>query len=403
MSQGRFDRAVTWLFGEDGGVIAEDEVQVMTVASAALVLNTLMLSPILADLTGPFSVSETRIGLLVTAVTAPAVVVIPIMGVLADRFGRKALLVPGLIVFGAAGAAIGFVDSFRVALALRFVQGIGYAAAMPITVILLGDIYEGSREATAQGLRTAGLFVVSTLAPWVAGLLVVHSWRYPFALYAATIPVALWAWRAMPDVVPDARVSFARYGADLARLLGQPLMALLLVSFALRFFVIYGFFTAISIYAHRTLDISVVLVGTVVGLKSLSSMVSSMQAGRTVHYLPPALVVAGAFAVSGLGLALAGFVPSVAVLVLGTLALGLGDGLIAPLQKSLVTEHTPTRYRAGAMSLSFSFQNVGKAVAPLAIALVLVVGEPATVFVSFGLIGAVLGSALSVAIWRVTA
>lgn len=56
-----------------------------------------------------------------TAFTAPPIVLILAAGVLADRFGRKPILVGGLLLYGFASAAIGLIRSFEAPLALRAV------------------------------------------------------------------------------------------------------------------------------------------------------------------------------------------------------------------------------------------------------------------------------------------
>jgi MFS family permease len=57
-------------------------------------------------------ISPQNIGLLITVFTFPTVILSPIIGVMADRFGRKKILVPSLILFGLAGTACAFARDF---------------------------------------------------------------------------------------------------------------------------------------------------------------------------------------------------------------------------------------------------------------------------------------------------
>lgn len=394
MSGPRVRRLSQALFGDEGTVGIDVKARVMTVASAVLAVGVVLVSPLMVDLAGQFDVSTGRVGLLITAFTAPPIVLIPLAGVLADRIGRKPVLVPGLIVYGIAGAAVGIAGSFEVALALRAVQGIGFAAAMPLTVTVLGDLYDGAREATAQGMRTAGNFLSNLIAPTLAGLLVLGSWRFPFAMYLLAVPIAVWAWMALPDVEPAGRSSLRDYVMRLVTLLRDPLMALVLASFVLRFVLFYGYLTYVSVLVLQGAGLSAVAAGVVVSIKSVGSILGSTQVGRMGASWPLSLLVAGAFALSGIGIAVTGLVLTPAGLLLGAVLLGVGDGVCAPLQKSLVTGLAPIRLRAGAISSASTFQNVGKAAVPVLLAGAVVAYGPAETFVALGLVGGALGTVL---------
>jgi MFS family permease len=353
------------------------------------------------DLAQIFGVSESRIGLLITAYTVPPIFLIPVAGVLADQFGRKPLLVSGLVLFGISGGAVGLITSFEAALVLRFVQGIGFAAAMPLTITVLGDVYRGSREATVQGLRTAGNFTSNTVGPIVAAVLFGLAWQYPFALFLLTLPIALWVWVALPSTAPETESSLGGYAQALFQLVRRPDMALILLSFGLRFVVFYGFLTYVSFLGKQTIGVTTVVVGVVTSVKAVASIVGSTQAGRLTLRGHTALVAAIAFGLMAAGMLLSGAVPTLATLVVGAALLGLGDGVIAPVQKSLVTNLAPAELRAGAISSSSTVQNAGKAAAPVALSGVLAASGPAAVFVALGAVG-IVGTAALVVVWRLT-
>lgn len=384
------------VFGEEGAVGTEVEAQAMTAASATLALGVVVVSPLMVDLADQFAVSTGRVGLLITAFTAPPVVLIPVMGVLADRVGRKPVLVPGLVLYGLAGAAIGLATSFEAALALRVLQGVGFSAAMPLTITVLGDLYAGNREATVQGMRTAGNFISNLVGPTLAGVLLLASWRYPFALFLAALPIAAWAWAALPAVDPPGGSSLRGYVASLAALLRDPAMALVMASFLLRYVLFYGYLTYVSVLVLQGVGLSAVAAGLAVSIKSLGSIVGSTQVGRLGASWPLSLLIAGAFALSGAGIALSGLVLAPTALVAGALLLGVGDGVCGPVQKSLVSGLAPTRLRAGAISSASTFQNVGKASVPVLLAGAIVTVGPGATFVALGVVGGALGVVLMV-------
>lgn len=104
------------------------------------------------------------------------------MGLLADRYGRKPIIVASLILFGLAGSAIAFTTNFYIALGFRLVQAVGFGGLTSIFITSIGDIYTGSQEATTHGLRFTGSGMAQTILPLISGLTIAIAWNYPFLL-----------------------------------------------------------------------------------------------------------------------------------------------------------------------------------------------------------------------------
>lgn len=154
--------------------------QLLLLANVNGALGAVIVSPVLESLTGPFGGPGTQLGLMMTLFTAPSVVGIPVAGAIADRYGRKPVLITALILFGAGGTAIAFTTDYTVVLALRAVQGIGYSGILPIVIPSTGDIYDGAEETSAHGLRFSSSGIAQTIFPLLTGVLMAFSWRYPF-------------------------------------------------------------------------------------------------------------------------------------------------------------------------------------------------------------------------------
>lgn len=153
------------LLGKDADVLSQRNFQALLVTNLLAPLGVPLLSPILSSLTEPFGVSTARIGLLIAAYTAPPIVLIPIAGILADRYGRKPVMLTGVLLFGVGGMGIAFVTDFRLAIGLRLLQGVGFAGLTPIIITSIGDLYVDSREATAQGVRFMSSGVYQSVFP----------------------------------------------------------------------------------------------------------------------------------------------------------------------------------------------------------------------------------------------
>lgn len=362
------------LLGEDATVLRKRDFQAMLAANLLAPLGVTLLSPILSALTGPFGVSSGRIGLLIAAYTAPPIFLIPVAGVLADRYGRKPLLVSGILLFGAAGASIAFTTDFRVAVGLRFVQGIAFAGLTPIIITSLGDLYAGSEEATAQGLRFTSSGVYQSIFPPIAGLLVAVSWRYPFLLYAMAFPVAalVFLWFEEPleqatdgGTADDADDDGSRL-RDLLGLVATRRVASLVLGRGLPMISWVGFLTYNSLLVVRLIGGSEAQAGLLVTVNSATLALGGSQAGRITAVFDSRLwpLTAANVALGG-GIAVVALAPSLPVAALGAAMLGVGFGVSLSLYRSVVTGLAPATLRGGLVSVAESFGRVTSTITPI--------------------------------------
>jgi MFS family permease len=130
------------LFGEESDVLRRRNFQLLLLATVVPSLGTALVSPLLDGLITPFGTPPANIGLMMSIFIAPAIGLVPVLGVLADRYGQKPMLVGSLLLFGMAGAAIVFTTDFRVVLALRYLQGIGFAGINPTIIMSVGNFLQ---------------------------------------------------------------------------------------------------------------------------------------------------------------------------------------------------------------------------------------------------------------------
>lgn len=135
---------------------------------------------ITSDLSGIELVSWVyAIYMLTTAVSTP------IYGKLADLFGRKKVMLVGIIIFLIGSILCGLSFSMQQLIVYRAIQGLGAGVVMPLTMIIIGDLYEEAKErAKAQGWISAVWGVAGVLGPLLGGFLVdTLSWRYIFFFF----------------------------------------------------------------------------------------------------------------------------------------------------------------------------------------------------------------------------
>jgi predicted MFS family arabinose efflux permease len=390
----------TILFGKGGDVIKDPRIQSLVLASGVLIMESAVLSPIIADLAVVFSVSDARAGLLMLAYTIPLVILVPIMGILADRYGKKYFLVPGLALFGLAGAGIAMVNTFEAILILRILQSMGHAAAGPIVIAMIGDLYSGVQETTAQGIRTAGINVGIIGVPILSGILFVYSWRYPFLLYLIAVPVAMWAWYVIPQSTQSESSSMRDYMSELVLFISKPRMACLVTTFVIRFLLLFGFLTYISVLAIGEAGLDVKAAGLLVAIKGIVSFTSSTQVGRLSNKFSTIDIIIGGFIIGSSGIIIMGVYPTPIMIAMGAILFGFGDGVVSPGQKSLVNQLAPEGMRGGAVSVATTFQNLGKVIGPGMIAIMLIVSNVSMAFTIIGFTGLLAGVGFMIGVKR---
>ena len=390
----------TILFGKGGDVIKDPRIQSLVLASGVLIMESAVLSPIIADLAVVFSVSDARAGLLMLAYTIPLVILVPIMGILADRYGKKYFLVPGLALFGLAGAGIAMVNTFEAILILRILQSMGHAAAGPIIIAMIGDLYSGVQETTAQGIRTAGINVGIIGVPILSGILFVYSWRYPFLLYLIAVPVAMWAWYVLPQSTQSESSSMRDYMNELVLFISKPRMACLVTTFVIRFLLLFGFLTYISVLAIGEAGLDVKAAGLLVAIKGIVSFTSSTQVGRLSNKFSTIDIIIGGFIIGSSGIIIMGVYPTPIMIAMGAILFGFGDGVVSPGQKSLVNQLAPEGMRGGAVSVATTFQNLGKVIGPGMIAIMLIVSNVSMAFTIIGFTGLLAGVGFMIGVKR---
>lgn len=133
-------------------------------------------------------------------------------GPISDRFGRKPILVVGLVLYIAGSTAAGLVSSFDGLLAMRMAQGIGAAALQVVTLAVVRDCFSGPAMGRALTFIFTTFMIVPIVAPTVGQQIAfLAQWQGIFAFNAiAAAGILLWmTWRLRETLDRDKRRSLA--------------------------------------------------------------------------------------------------------------------------------------------------------------------------------------------------
>ncbi|NIJ39636.1 DHA1 family bicyclomycin/chloramphenicol resistance-like MFS transporter [Sphingopyxis panaciterrae] len=126
-------------------------------------------------------------------------------GPLADRFGRKGVLVPALIAYTVLAIGCGLATSFPMLLALRFAHGMVSAALGVIVVAVIRDLFAGDAMAKRMSLIFLVFMIVPVIAPTLgAGVAAIAGWRWIFLVLAVMgVVMLLWLRRLPETLAPE--------------------------------------------------------------------------------------------------------------------------------------------------------------------------------------------------------
>ena len=160
---------------------------VLMLGSSLTIMGSVMVAPILPKLGTEFGPLNPQAGLLVPlAVTGPALAIAlcaPLAGWLADRVGRKALLVIATLLYALLGAVPAVLDNLSTIVGVRLLFGCAEAAVMTCCATLIADYWRGEERLRDVNRQVVTIGLVGSLFFVVGGALGEHSWRLPFLLY----------------------------------------------------------------------------------------------------------------------------------------------------------------------------------------------------------------------------
>ncbi len=154
---------------------------------------------------------------VVTAYLLASTSMIPIYGKLSDLYGRKVVVLVGVLLFLAGSVLSGQSQSMTELIIFRAVQGLGSAGIFSTAFTVVADIFTPAERGRYQGLFGAVFGTSSILGPWLGGILTdTLSWRWVFYV---NLPVGLVALSfiifQMPALKPklDRKVSIDWWGS----------------------------------------------------------------------------------------------------------------------------------------------------------------------------------------------
>ncbi|ANU17597.1 MFS transporter [Planococcus maritimus] len=244
-----------------------------------------LIIPIMPAYLETFGVAGQALGTLIATFAFAQFLFSPISGELSDKYGRKNLIIFGLVVFGLSQLLFGMATELWVLYLARFFSGVGGAFLIPPMMAFVADITTYEERGKGMGLLGASMSLGFMIGPGIGGFLSEVSLQFPF--YVATsvaLLSALLSFFALPNVKPAVQaVGYKRENLyqQMKRSVYTPYFVMLLVMFIFAFG-LSNFQSTIALYVDKQFqftpkEISVVItVGGFVGVIVQTFVIDSL-------------------------------------------------------------------------------------------------------------------------------
>ncbi|MEM9464708.1 MAG: MFS transporter [Actinomycetota bacterium] len=347
-----------------------EELIVLCFATFLVMAGQGVVSPVIPLYAKDFGVSAATVGLTLTVFALARLIVNVPAGIIADRYGRRILLIGGPIITSIGMFGSGLSDSIGELLVWRFVAGAGSAFYMSGAMIYLIDIAAPEQRTRYVAVNQWALTLGFALGPGVGGLLgATYSLATPFYVVGGMgILTAVYAVIRLPETRDQAADEDADGDAPTMGAwtfaLSRPFLLVALASATIFMTRAGTRATLMPLHADDALGWGPAEIGAVFTVTGLMTLFTLMPAAWASDHISRRFVVGFSGVFAGLGAALAGGIVTPLGFVLGNVVMSLGTGTAGPAPAAYVADIAPAGKRGLAVALYRSAGDVGFLAAP---------------------------------------
>ncbi|MFL0582625.1 MFS transporter [Solibacillus silvestris] len=350
-----------------------------------MTLGNSMLIPVLPILEDKVGITSFQSSMIITSYSVAAIFLIPVAGYLSDRFGRKVVILPSLILALIGGLIAGFAswkmdDPFTMIIIGRIIQGIGAAGAMPIVLPLVGDLYQDDDEKISSTLgiiETSNTFG-KVLSPILGSVFAAILWFLPFFSISALslISIALIFFFVKVPKDKDEPLKFKQFIRNTKEVFkdeGRWLYTVFLNG-VLVMLILFSMLFFLSENLEKVHDIKGIKKGFVLAIPLLLLCISSYISGRKIKgdlSRIKKIIVVSLIAMS-ISIVFVGYTSKKLILLLiVTSIVGIAIGALLPALDTIITDNIRKELRGTVSSFYSSARFIGVAAGPPIMSLVM--------------------------------
>lgn len=353
-------------------IYLDTNLQIIFGITLTYIMGVSSITPAFPKVIKELNISAKDVGLLISIFSFPGILLTPFLGVVADRWGRKKIIFPSLMLFGIAGGLCFFVHNFKLLLILRLIQGIGAAPLGVLTVTIIGDLYSGKELITAMGYNSSVRSIGSASYPAIGGALAMMGWHYPFILPAIAIPIGFLVFFNLKTSEPKNEFYIREHLNIVWKKLQNRQVVGLLVIGIIIFIMLFGsYMTCFPLLLGNSFAASTIIIGLIMASAFFIAAFTSSQLGKIIKLFSRKTILKISFILYALALLIIPFISQLRLFFIPIIVFGIAHGMSIPVIQALLAEASPLKYRATFMSVSGMTFRVGQTLGPLLMGLVI--------------------------------
>ncbi|HEY4600624.1 MAG TPA: MFS transporter [Cerasibacillus sp.] len=349
----------------------------MAIGSIPLImtLGNSMLIPILPAMKEQLELSQMQVSLTITVYSIASALFIPILGYLSDRYTRKIIIIPSLVLFMIGGLISGFAaalfsNAYTWILIGRILQGIGAAGTASIAMALTGDLFKGQAQSHVLGIFEASNGLGKVLSPILGALFGLIVWyavffAFPIMTVISLLLVIFFVKEEGLRYPPPSFKKYVRGLLSVFQLEGRWLFVTYLAG-GTCLFTLFGILFYLSDILETRYHIEGVIKGLILAIPLLFMVSTAYMTGRKIGknfpYMKRLMLVG--FTLMTCSYLLLAFFENLIIFIILLALSGFGVGLSLPCINSLITGSVEKENRGFVTSLYSSVRFIGVAIGP---------------------------------------
>jgi MFS family permease len=357
-------------------------------------LGGFMLYPFFAlYLTQKYEIGMSTVGLLFGIFSISGMVGSALGGAIADRMGRKTVIIFSLVLSSLSALGMGFAPTLGIFIAVVVLVGTLSSVGHPAHEAVVADLLPPDKRAEGYGIIRVVFNVAVIIAPPIAGLLIAHSYLTLFIVDAVisliSAAIVLFALpetkpQALPHVKPETmKQTFAGYGRVFK---DTPFVAFIAVTVMMTL-VYMNMNSTLGVYLRDQHGLPEIRYGWLLSINAIIVVLFQFWVTRRLEKYRPMLMMAAGSLLYAIGFAMYGFVPTFALFVVAMIIITIGEMVVSPFQQSLVAGFAPEDMRGRYMAVSGLSWSISFTVGPFFAGLILDSANPSLLWAFCGLVG----------------